>query len=748
MDGDDFRRRTLRTWAVLDLFYGAVVILLALLALPWKVASMNLAFVAFGLLCAASAPGLWRGARWAWTLAVSTSLLGLAAAATIVAGLVASWAYLRAIYGAFGAGASIASLLIAGMVAQVLGLYPALRLRALLRREVRAGTRGARVLVGTTVALALLPLPVGLAVHLRHQLRPLPPLAEEALVSAVAVVRAGLEGTAAPAAPSLSAISAAGGLHGSLWLEGEVIARAQGQGEHLAAAARTLGERLRSRVAQSGRAVDAGRARLSLERVVAEAPILQSPTVALALSFDPGLDGLRDGDGKIVFLPHEVLTARSAGASAPLAAMDELRLGIDVGWLAERMTAAGARPPLSRVRTESWIEAADGDGHRDRARVIRLHRGREDPAPTGLSARAAAIQAGDFILRQIQSDGRFGYRYDPVTDKAADAADYNFPRHAGTAYGLVLLHAHTGELRFREGAEAALSWLALQVPPTCGGRAELACLLPQGSHAPLGASMLAAIAMLEYDRRTGDGRYREIVRRLLALALAQQRPDGEFHHLHDSESGAVVPSPPRMFASEQAAVALALGHRVLGDARYLGALERALDFLTEKKYDFFLGHFIYGSDHWTCIAADEAWPALRHRRYFDFCAGYARFMSRLQYPESTAPARDFAGHYGFGYLLVPQAPATAGFAEALLSTVALAEHHGAPSGELRAQTTAALRALARDQIRPDNAFFMRHLPRAIGGIRRSLVEPEIRIDFVQHAASALVRAQALGLGAL
>jgi hypothetical protein len=125
-------------------------------------------------------------------------------------------------------------------------------------------------------------------------------------------------------------------------------------------------------------------------------------------------------------------------------------------------------------------------------------------------------------------------------------------------------------------------------------------------------------------------------------------------------------------------------------------------------------------------------------------------MARLQYQPvgagaAAASAGDFAGHYGFGQLMVPQAPATAGFAEALLSTLALARHHGAPSEALQRQAGLALAALARDQLRADNSYLMRSPARAAGGIRRSLVEPEIRIDFVQHAASALVRGQALGI---
>jgi hypothetical protein len=50
-----------------------------------------------------------------------------------------------------------------------------------------------------------------------------------------------------------------------------------------------------------------------------------------------------------------------------------------------------------------------------------------------------------------------------------------------------------------------------------------------------------------------------------------------------------------------------------------------------------------------------------------------------------------------------------------------------------------LDALVRDQIRPENSYLMKNPMGARGGIRRSLVESEVRIDFTQHSVAALIR---------
>ena len=187
-----------------------------------------------------------------------------------------------------------------------------------------------------------------------------------------------------------------------------------------------------------------------------------------------------------------------------------------------------------------------------------------------------------------------------------------------------------------------------------------------------------------------------------------------------------------------------MAHEVLGEQRYLDAARRALDYLTGPKYaDYFLGRFIYGADHWTCIAAEEAWPRLKSPQYIDFCEGYAAFIERMQYGEGNWDNADFTGHYGFSALMIPQAPAAAGFTEAIVSTFELARHHGRDASRLERQMGLALDALTRDQIRPENAYLMPSPKNADGGIRRSLVESEVRIDFTQHAISALIRGAVL-----
>lgn len=744
----EFARRTLRTWAVIQAVYAVAIALVVIVYVPWKTPVANGLALAYAALQGAGAVGAWRVRRWGWRVSLAAGLVGLVACVAVCSALLASWAYLRAVFGDFGRGASLAALLFASVALQVLGLVPALQLRALLRREVRAAMGAGRGLVGALWGHVALPFVVAALVFARYRLAEPEPVPRAAQDQALAQLRAALEGGAGarlPDGPALRGLRLGEGtLYASLWHEGQLAARVTARGDDLAEAVREAATSLGRSAALDEAARRGGR--LKVDLVVDAGPVASEWGPVLALSINPGVDGLRrcrssrsiggqGGEECRVLLPDDLVRDQRFGVAPLVPGIREIRLGMDAGPVLEQLELEGGR--LERLRTASWVERAPG------GRALAVSRGNTPAAGTGPEAwRRAAVAGGDFILRQIRRDGRFHYIFDPLAGRPRRGGGYSLPRHAGTVYALALLHGLTGEARFRRGADRAIAWMGERIPERCG-RARGACVA-EGATAQLGSSALAAVGLLEYQRRTGDDRYAPMARRLLDFLLDMQRADGDFDHVYDLRQGRSHPDDRRMFASEEAALALVMARAVLGDPSYLRAAERALDYLTGPKYDYFLGRFMYGADHWTCIAAEEAHPlGLRSERYLDFCRGYASFMRRIQYQPGEWHNADFTGHYGFGAVMVPQAPAAAGFSEAIVSTYALSRRHGEPDEALREQAALALDALSRDQIRDDNAWLMPRPDLAAGGIRRSLVEQEIRIDFTQHAACALIRGAVL-----
>ena len=127
--------------------------------------------------------------------------------------------------------------------------------------------------------------------------------------------------------------------------------------------------------------------------------------------------------------------------------------------------------------------------------------------------------------------------------------------------------------------------------------------------------------------------------------------------------------------------------------------------------------------------------------------GYARFLQRLQFRYVLGEGdQSFDGHYGFGYLSSPQAPATGGFGEGVMATLSLAQYHKIPPDHLYdiyEQALAGSEALLRDQIQKSNRWPFPSFHLSEGAFRRSLVESEVRIDFVQHAATSLLMSRHL-----
>ncbi len=725
-------RGSLRRWAVTLGIHALSLAFVVVRYVPWQVVWASSLVLALTFLEFVSAIQLFRGKRSGYFLALGVSSVWLVLCLVITAGLLGSAAYLSGVYGDLGEGAAIAALLLVSGCLQLLGLVPLLVVGRLLSRDFRArfDVRPLPRWLGFGSGGALV-----LALGLGHSLGSFPappaPWTEGQRREIALTVRAALSGS--PAVSS-GVGDLSGPLHVSAWKKGKLAARVVAEGdlrESLPEAASELARRVRKKLGD-----DASEGvTLTFERVIGEKVVPGTGTLLVALSVDPGRDGLRRGQRTL--LADDLVRAQRFGSVPLVSSIPELRFGMDAKAV---LADLGAEGPLVRIRTERFADVG--------GRVLGVERGNTRAAEGPGAWRAAALLGGDYIRAQLESDGRFRYRYRPHGQREPRSGDYSLARHAGTVYALSELSRLTGNERYLEAARRGATWLDERVV-RCG-KLGGACI-PEDRVASLGAAALGAAALLEYQRATGERTFEKTAKGLLDFVLAMQKKSGDFYHRYHVKKGEVRHAR-EMFASEEAALALVLGHAVLGRAtsegagargsRYLDAARRALDWQVGPKYDFFLGHFMHGADHWTCIAAREAAPFLGSERYLDFCLSYVAFLRRLQFAPGEVRAPDFTGHYGFGAFTLPQAPAAAGFGEAVAATAELLRQSGRRDPKVEKQLALGLDALARDQIRDDGSWLMVDAPRARGGIRRSLVESEVRIDFTQHAVSALVRGAA------
>jgi hypothetical protein len=375
------------------------------------------------------------------------------------------------------------------------------------------------------------------------------------------------------------------------------------------------------------------------------------------------------------------------------------------------------------------------------------------PPVTADNLRAGALAGGRYLVAHLAANGRYIYEIDLSSGRGVDPMDpgaaYSIPRHAGTTYFLAELYRHTGEASLREPIERAFAHLRELIEAGgCQGTlpdgGAFACVVDHGqTRASLGSTALTVVALVEYRRATEDARYDEMARALTEWILFMQRKDGSFCHLYDIPTGTRDEKAQLLYYSGEAALALARMAQATGEARYRDAAQRALDWLVNW-YDFFAGGLFFGEEHWTCIAAEAVWPLVADERYLAFCNRYAAFLRRQQPRPGEHPGQDdLAGAYGFSPFWVPNNTPAGSRSEAMLSTYALGLHHGKPEPAVRGQILAAMAYVLRQQVRPDNDWAVATAADGLGAIPSSAIDRMVRIDYVQHVCSAMLRTAAL-----
>lgn len=375
------------------------------------------------------------------------------------------------------------------------------------------------------------------------------------------------------------------------------------------------------------------------------------------------------------------------------------------------------RRPSFRIRTQQWLWTPEGS--------YPLYRGHRVYSPDSLSAELllqGARSAGDFLLRQLGTDGRFVYSYRPAEDRQDDK-EYNLLRHAGCCYALAQLGRATGRPEYLEGARKGLKYLVAQLRPTAGGRLSLV----ERQQVKLGGNGLAVIALLEYQRASGVRAWFPQARGLGLSLLAAQSADGAFRvHKSDFSTGENSDFTSGYYPGE-AILALADLGQLEPAGPWEKAARRGAHYLIEIRDkgvpDLKLPH-----DHWLLLALAE----LQKQRPDSV---YAQHMARIcrAIRASQLEKRDEADWNG-GFYTPPRLGPTAIRCEGMG-----AAWQWLPPTEQEATRRSLLAGVAfqlQAQLQPESCAYFPQPERAQGGIPRSLTNFELRIDYSQHYISS------------
>jgi hypothetical protein len=459
-----------------------------------------------------------------------------------------------------------------------------------------------------------------------------------------------------------------------------------------------------------------------------------------ALELRPGLDGVCSG-GRCV-LPWQLLAQGLFSTFHPVSFIPDFQFGIDPAevWAALGVGADAGRGEglvgLTRIATRSY--ALDLAAQVPTLTPLLRLRRRDPPLSPDSLARAAR-EAESHVLHAQLPDGRFRYTLDPLTGES-DTQSFNLARQAGTT--LALCELGDDSLEVKHAIEHSLD--AFQSYERARGELSALTLEAGTNVARSNDSLLPLASFLGCAARLGAAP-RASVAGLSRLLLRLQRPDGGFWPALNLDSGEAERGPDALYSGGQAVLAL-----VLLEARQarqpdpslppLGvvhaAAERAMQYFATEYWSHPLRDFFFLEENWHCIAARAALPIHRHAGYEDFCRRYVRFKARLILDREQGADPDFDGGFGFGNLVPPHNTGAAGFGEALAAKLALDHADGLRSESDERLLGRVLTFLLRQHWWPENCFACA-TPEVVGGMSEHTHSLLTRIDFAQHAWSAL-----------
>jgi len=345
--------------------------------------------------------------------------------------------------------------------------------------------------------------------------------------------------------------------------------------------------------------------------------------------------------------------------------------------------------------------------------------------------------AAYYLLRVMDSKGKFTYIYDPIKDRSKGG--YNMLRHAGTIFSMLQYYEETGDEEVLKGAQRAIKYMLSKVKTFRKNGEEMACLV-EGDYVKLGGNGLAVLSLAKYMEATGDNRYMPLVKKMGEWMVSVQDESGRFFvHKQVFPEGEVSDFRSVYYPGE-AIFALAVLGRLDGENsdKWLEAAERGARYIIEirdgKKQDIELPH-----DHWLLYGMDELSRSGRDKEgiFLKHALRLARIISNAQYKDSYYP--DWIGGFGKN----PRSTPAATRMEGIGAAYRMAKRAGLEEEAKDILRTFRLGGgfLLRMQIGPSWAMHLKNPSRSIGGVRRSFSNFEIRIDYVQHNLSALLALQ-------
>lgn len=346
-----------------------------------------------------------------------------------------------------------------------------------------------------------------------------------------------------------------------------------------------------------------------------------------------------------------------------------------------------------------------------------------------------ACRGGDWLYRMNGVKGRFLYGYLPALKTEMEGDHYL--RQAGAAFALARAARFTGEERYAARATQAI--LALLDETALGARDKgvRSTTLPPGLVNRLGAAGMLVLAINELPAPQAD--LLEKSEQLCNYIRRQARPDGSLA----LEEGAEGDPEGVNYYPGEALYALMRSHKHRPAPWKVDLVRRAVGYY----HPWWKAHQNMAFVPWQTAAYTEAFLLTHESAFRDCVCEMSDWLCKLQY--SQIDPRRLLWYGGFmGYAdghPVENAPhvGCAAYAEGLAEACRVARDQGDVARHQRYSEAVehCLQFLSALQYTDANTqhFADWYRPRLVGAFHASHQDGNLRIDYTQHAVSALVQ---------
>jgi hypothetical protein len=251
-----------------------------------------------------------------------------------------------------------------------------------------------------------------------------------------------------------------------------------------------------------------------------------------------------------------------------------------------------------------------------------------------------------------------------------------------------------------------------------------------------GGNGLALVALTKHAMITGSKENLETMRNLARYIVHEQYPDGHFRNnadvMHEDEAAHKKKLKKEVsYYAGEAVLGLIRLYAIDPQPMWLDAAKKGAEYLIFVR-DVNDNEDKQIHDHWLSYALNDLYRVAPNPAYPEHSFKIARAILKAMKTKETAPAPDYIGTF---YDFAETTPASTRL-EAFAADMELSRYMDKPLDWLEGPAKEMARYMRSQQLDGQSAFFVKDVKKVKGGVRESLANSDIRIDYVQHAMSA------------